>query len=411
MISPELQLTAITDECARSNYQIVGVLTDIDLSGRFWKRRQVDAAIGMIEAGEADILMVWKWSRVARNRLDWAIAVDRVESAGGVLQSATEPLDASTTTGRFARGVLAEFAAFESDRMSDVWMEVQRRRIRNGLPIDGKPRFGYIRSGEGYVVDPVTGPILRVMYRRRIRGEGAGQIGDWLTSQGILGPNPDRVGEPRFRGCSVDAVLTSGFGAGLLRRHGEYLAGSQPAVITNREWKAFRAIQPRARKAPLSKDDYPLYGLAWCCCGDLMAPVSNGVHLDFRCPNHEGVRYRKACVLATILDETVRAWLGELAIDNDVHAVASRWAEARAADARVLTRRASAGEVVLADLDQAITDSRCGDPRSLAEDLLEDWDALDVARRRAGLSHVIRRIDVRTGRYDRCIQITPRWLP
>ena len=45
----------------------------------------METAITMIERDEADAIVVWRWSRVSRNRLDWALAVDRVEAAGGVL--------------------------------------------------------------------------------------------------------------------------------------------------------------------------------------------------------------------------------------------------------------------------------------------------------------------------------------
>jgi site-specific DNA recombinase len=48
MISPELQMAAINEYCRRLKYQIVEVMEDLDLSGRFWRRRQVDAAISRI---------------------------------------------------------------------------------------------------------------------------------------------------------------------------------------------------------------------------------------------------------------------------------------------------------------------------------------------------------------------------
>jgi len=408
-LSPELQLTAIGQHCARHGYVLVESFEDLDRTGRLWKRRKMEQAVRMVEQGDADVIVTWKWSRIARNRLDWALAVHRVESAGGRLESATEPVDATSTTGRLTRGVLAEIAAFEAERAADVWREIQERRIRNGLPIDGKPRFGYVRSGEGYVIDPETGPILRSMYRRRIRGQSAGQVGKWLTGKGILGPNPDRVGEPRFRGCSVDAVLGSGFGAGLLRRNGGYVPGAQPAVITRREWNAFLAIGPRARKPPLTKSDFALHGLVWCVCGRSMVPVSNGDQVEFRCYDHEGIRYRKAGVGVRFLDGAVRGWLAELAADEEVGLVAKVWADGRAGDARALARRASAGEAVADELDCALAESRCGDPQSLAGVLLADWGALDIVRRRSGLQRLIRRIDVRTGR-DRTIRITARWV-
>jgi DNA invertase Pin-like site-specific DNA recombinase len=140
---PELQLTAITDHCARSGYVLVDVVEDLDLTARFWRRRQAERVVGMIESGDADVIVLWKWSRLARNRRDWAVALDRVEVAGGKLDSATEPIDATTSSGRLARGMLAEFAAFESDRIGDVWKEVHARRTKQGLPANGKPRFGY----------------------------------------------------------------------------------------------------------------------------------------------------------------------------------------------------------------------------------------------------------------------------
>jgi DNA invertase Pin-like site-specific DNA recombinase len=70
MISPELQLSAFQEYCTRSGYIIVAVIEDLDLSGRFWKRHRVEVGIAMIENDQADVLVVWRWSRVARHRLD-----------------------------------------------------------------------------------------------------------------------------------------------------------------------------------------------------------------------------------------------------------------------------------------------------------------------------------------------------
>jgi DNA invertase Pin-like site-specific DNA recombinase len=160
MISPELQLAAIEQVCDRFGYLLVATISDLDLSGQFWKRRQVEVAVQMIEDGAADVVMVWKWSRFARNRRDWALAVDRIESAGGRLESATEPVDASTSAGRLARGLLAEFAAFESERAGDMWREAQQRRTRAGLPGTGREHFGYRYRAGQYLPHPVTGDWL-----------------------------------------------------------------------------------------------------------------------------------------------------------------------------------------------------------------------------------------------------------
>src|SRR6185437_8859213 len=171
MVSPDIQRAANQRWAESCGYQIVKEIPDLDLTGRFWKRRRAEEAVGLVEAGEADVILVWKWSRLARNRLDWALALDRVERAGGRLESSTEPVDTSTSTGRFTRGMLAELAAFESDRIGDVWKDVHRRRTSAGLPANGRPRFGYQVIDGQFTPDPETGPLLAELYRRFISGE------------------------------------------------------------------------------------------------------------------------------------------------------------------------------------------------------------------------------------------------
>jgi site-specific DNA recombinase len=174
-VSPELQIKAVRDYCKRRGYEIVRIVEDLDLSGRFWKTRQVEQAIQMIEREEADLLVVWRWSRVSRNRLDWALAVDRVESVGGRLESATEGFDTTSATGRFARGMMAEFAAFESERMGDIWREVRERRVRLGLTVSGQEQFGYRKINGRYVPDRRRGPLLAEIYRRYIAASRTGR--------------------------------------------------------------------------------------------------------------------------------------------------------------------------------------------------------------------------------------------
>ena len=122
-ISLELQEIAGRRYCEQRGYEVVEVLADPGISGRTWARPAVQHAVRMIEARDVDVIVVWKWSRLSRSRRDWAVAVDRVEGAGGRLESSTEPVDTTTSTGRFTRGMLAELAAFESERIGDTWRE------------------------------------------------------------------------------------------------------------------------------------------------------------------------------------------------------------------------------------------------------------------------------------------------
>jgi site-specific DNA recombinase len=257
MISPELQMAAVSEYSARRGYRIVAVLEDLDLSGRFWRERQVDEAVSMLEQGQAEVIVVWRWSRIARNRLDWAVAVNRVESAGGRLESATEQFDVRTSTGRFARGMLAEFAAYESDRMGDVWREVRERRARLGLPVNGHNQFGYLKQGDAFVADRRTGPVIADLYRRYVAGESLRSLARWLNRGRYMAANP-RMPRTVWSHGTVAALLDRGFAAGYIVAEGQYLPGAQKALITEAEWLAYRsrreqnqlAASHRSRRVP-----------------------------------------------------------------------------------------------------------------------------------------------------------------
>lgn len=120
-ISLELQETACREYCIRMGYVVVEVIPDPGITGRTWiKRAGVQKAMACVENGDAEIIVLWRWSRLSRRRLHWAVATDRIETIGGRIESATEPVDTATAAGKFARGMLGEVAAFESEDRKSV---------------------------------------------------------------------------------------------------------------------------------------------------------------------------------------------------------------------------------------------------------------------------------------------------
>ena len=295
MISPEIQRAAIEDWARRNGRRIIEWIIDLDKSGRTFKRR-VQEAIQRIRDGIAKEIVVWKFSRFGRIRLGWAVHLDLVESAGGSLISATEDVDARTATGKLTRGMLAELAAFESDRASEQWKETHAHRLARGLPASGRPRYGYVRrgrlidphtphrtyrdqtdpAGERYEPDPDTAEILADLYRRYVAGAGFRELVAWLNSHGHGNACGSQWTVNGLRG-----VLDSGFAAGLLRVHNPecegcdnvsacrnriHIPGAQKPVIDRDLWERYlrrrkkvAVTPPRARKPA-----YVLTGLMVC---------------------------------------------------------------------------------------------------------------------------------------------------
>ena len=437
MVSPELQDTAIGDYCARRGYVITERMEGLDESGsrsksRWWAR--LDTAVGMIESGAVDVIVVWKFSRTARHRLRWAVALDRVETAGGRLESATEQVDVSTSTGRFTRGMLAELNAFEAERIGEQWKEAHTRRLTMGLPSRGGDRYGYVRDGDTYTPDPVTGPLLAGMYADYLEGTGFATIARRLNRAG----QRTLSGRP-WSSERVAAVLDSGFGAGQLavgtRRDVSWTPGAHPPVIKPATWDAYRAARGARRGQPSSGAPmYPLSGLLRCGdCGALMYAARLGRHAGygFICgrwaKTGEGV-----CVTVSRAkaERVVLAWLAGYAAEVEEHAArqavrAAAQVVARS-DAAALRRqvvrvderlnRLTAGwtEGLVPDSAYAATRDELGAERDRllgqvreAEErsktlqrpampiitaLLADWDTMPAATRRDMLSQLVSRV-------------------
>lgn len=420
-ISPEIQQSVIAEAAARKGRHVVAWIHDLDVSGRHFKRRIMEA-IEIVEAGGVYApvreIWVWKFSRFGRSRYGVAINLTRVERVGGHLVSATEDVDATTATGRFARGMLFEVAAFESDRAGEQWKETHELRRRRGLPSSGGRRFGYLwhprrvpdpsafggwtLQDEWYeVIDLAAEAVLKGYQRYNGGGVGFGEVtADWIA-QGHL----NAYGR-RWQDQSVRNFMDSGFAAGLLRVHNPeadcgapqecdkndhhiYIPAEHEAIIDGDEWDAYRETRdarrpmaPRARRAT-----YPLTGLVRCgiCGGGTRAAPGNGRlgyayrcgKLDSHAVDHETVWRRRDEVEADVLRwlENARGEIDALTVGDVVEAaeVASRDEAVHAEVRRELAQ-------VLEEMDHA-TDSFT--KKIIPEDAyLRQRDRL-VARQRA----------------------------
>lgn len=471
MISPEVQRTAITDYATTRGYQIAGWLEGIDESGSrarsaWWPR--LDQAVAAIEAGEYDVLVVWKYSRAARHRLRWAVAIDRVEEAGGRLESATEQFDTTTSSGRLARGMLAELQAFEAERIGEVWKDVHAARVRAGKPANGKPRFGYTydRDRKVHIPDPVTGPVLADLYRRYVAGESVYALVRWLNAHGhqtVPGYGNKEPGPWSDR--SLRRVLDSGFGAGLFLAGGDRARkvaptlhrGAHEPVIDDDLWQAYldaRRLRA-ARPARTERSQYLLSGLVRC--GRCGGPMVAGQYGEQRAPKYRCRTGKEmgpelctgGYVMASYVERAVYDWLvdlaGEVQHRRDVELAAAARVTAAQSESDRLARAiarvdkelrqlalsnaatplppsvyadAVAGvmrrrdELEAAREAAAVSARRApSDPVGIAQDLLGAWDDRPVEHRREVLRDLIAPVRVWTGRPRARVVVKGSWEP
>lgn len=448
-ISLEIQEAAGREHCARHGYDVVAVEADPGITGRTWKRPAVQRTMAWIEESRADVIVLWKWSRLSRQRRDWAIAVDLVDVAGGRIESATEPIDVATAAGRFSRGVMAEMAAFESERIGETWQEVHARRVASGRPANGKPRWGYAYDTDRkiHVADPTTGPVLAEMYRRYVAGESVYSLVRWLNANGhrtLQGYGPSANGN-RWSDRTLRRVMDSGFAAGLITHRGEQLPGAHDALIDTDLWDAYQAARIARRVTRSSeRSQYLLSGLVRCTCGASMTAGQFGHNRTpkYRCKGHE-TGLHSGYVTAAAAEEAVKVWLAEVADDVDNAATLASRAHARrerntaaSVTQQLVTIREqlvhatrshvtgvipeAAYVIVRDELEQqiaaleeqqrqSVVASRRDSAPKIAASLLADWDILAVEHRRGTLRDVIKHVLVTPGRPRSKVRVVPAW--
>lgn len=446
-ISLELQEDAGRRYSKDQGYEVIAVESDHGISGRTWKRPAVMRVMQMIEAKQADIIILWKWSRLSRSRLDWAVAIDKVEAAGGRIESATEQVDVSTSTGRFARGMLAEFAAFESERIGDTWKEAHRRRADQGIPATGKKRYGYqYDRKDGFTPHPIEGPILQECYRRYITGISFHQLVDYLNDgptlpgEGYNGTKPNRWSPQTLR-----RVMDNPFASGRFNYKGEVRQGIHEPLISEEVWEQYlvrrRAIRP-VRSG--TKSQYPYTGLIYCeLCGHAMYAGLFGANraIKYRCSGASNWKlHTGGYVMSTTIEQTLLPWLSDLS-DEINQATQTKPATPKPTDPTPHLRRALIKvESRLEGLTERLVDGTVPqdvyvrmrdqwlgekaqleaqlmvvrvesreEPVVLPPDLMSEWGGMPAEVKRHLLSRVISKIVVKPGRPRSEVRIVPRW--
>lgn len=377
MQSPEQQRYSCEQYALRNGIKVVGEpVEDLDLSGTTSGKRQISTIVERVRAGEANIILVWKWSRFGRNIRESQVNLHELERAGGRLIAVTEDYDTDTYHGRFSRDNMLLVADLQAGIIGATWKEAHDRRHRAGLPHTGQARFGYTRcpdcrrkedapdayhrcnSCEGVlVVDPVRGPALAEAYERYVGGASMSAVAQDMHDRGIRS-----LSGSVMKPTSWQLVLDSGFAAGLIRWRGpefkrlhgrsskrpetydNWAVGKHEPLISMDLWEAYKRRRQKSSSIPWStKAKYAYSGLLVCgapsadggTCGRRMVASAlvrtNGTEMKlFRC---SGIAMRE-CPGVTItlkrLDKATTEWLKRFAHGTDMGVMAMKRAARRA---------------------------------------------------------------------------------
>lgn len=298
-VSHEIQEESCRRYAAKKGYQIVEVINEKGKSGRtIEKRKEFQRATKMIADGEVDGLLIWRWTRFARNSLDGLITLRLIEQeAGGVVECAEESIDRSNAMGKFQTNMMLNIAEFESEEKSDLWKEIHRKRLAQGHPPQMKPRFGYDRVDKngnvidetldvkprsyGYVVNEQEAQALKTCYEMVLNKKGIVAVSNFLNQQGI-----QSLKGKKFSRSSVYNVLNHPFASGYFEWNGELYKGSHEPIISQETYLAFKRTRRNDSTLPSGvksmKSIYSEIGRCVHCGGRLVRNITDG-KVYYRC--------------------------------------------------------------------------------------------------------------------------------
>src|ERR1700730_15287609 len=379
--------------CLRAAYD------DGGFSGATMDRPALERVVADITAGGVDTVVVYKIDRLTRSLADFAKIVEILDTRGASFVSVTQQFNTTTSVGRLTLNVLLSFAQFEREVIGERIRDKIAASKKKGMWMGGVPPLGYrAQDGKLIIVDSEAETVRFILRRYAERGAvrllkaklDARSIQSKLrtSASGCL-----RGGKPFARGA-LYLMLQNRIYRGEIVHKEQSHPGEHTPIIDQPLWDAVQVqlAGNAAERNSSARHRQPslLAGLLFDGDGHRMTPshaVNKGTHYRYyvsgslitkdRTENAAALRIPAAEIEQLVSDRVHRWLLDPGSIDRST--------AARHADPSIQHRRVAR-----------------------AAEIGKHWPELPVARKRALLTTLIERIEVRVDRID--LRLRPAWL-
>ena len=137
-----------------------------------------------IEAGEVDIVVVYKIDRLTRALSDFAKLVDVFDRNGVSFVSVTQQFNTTTSMGRLTLNILLSFAQFEREVTGERIRDKIAASKAKGMWMGGMPPLGYDVVERKLVVNAAEAELVRGIFCRYAEHGSAAQLVRELAIEG-----------------------------------------------------------------------------------------------------------------------------------------------------------------------------------------------------------------------------------
>ena len=215
-LSPDSQMEKILEYAAKNGLLLLSeyIFHDDGISGRAAEKRpgfQQMIATAKDPSHPFDVIIVWKFSRFARNQEESIFYKSILRSKCKVdVVSVSEPLIAGPF-GSLIERIIEWMDEFYSVRLAEEVKRSMTVNAKNGS-LQATPSFGYRVENRQLVIVPEEAEIIREIFRRFISGDAMFRIAKDLSARGVR----THRGNP-FENRTIDYILNNPVYLGKLR--------------------------------------------------------------------------------------------------------------------------------------------------------------------------------------------------
>ena len=235
---------------------VPGRYDDGGYSGGNMERPGLKALMAEIDAGQIDVIVVYKVDRLTRSLADFAKIVERLDAKQASFVSVTQAFNTTTSMGRLTLNVLLSFAQFEREVTGERIRDKIAASKKKGIWMGGPVPLGYQVVERKLIPVREEAERVRTIMRRYLEIRNVPRLIEMLRADGVVTKvqqrtsGPHRGGIPFARG-SLFHLLKNPVYRGKIVHKGKVYDGEHEPIVDEALWNQVQSHL--AAKAPPRK--------------------------------------------------------------------------------------------------------------------------------------------------------------
>jgi len=265
---------------------------DPAFSGGNLDRPALQKLLKDIDAGQIDVIVVYKIDRLTRSLADFAKLVEAFDAKSISFVAVTQQFNTTTSMGRLTLNVLLSFAQFERELSSERVRDKVAASRRKGKWTGGTVPLGYDAKEKKLIINKAEAETVRYIFERYLELQSFGKLVEDLDARRIVTKRRDTKvrkynGGIPFTYGPLAHFLKNRLYIGETGHKDKWFPGEHAAIVDRKTFEQVQQLlgsKSAGRKAHRTASEALLMGKLYDDRGNRMSPsfsTNNGVRYRF----------------------------------------------------------------------------------------------------------------------------------